>query len=190
MTTVDVNTGGFVGHRNLEETIYKTNLEAASAVARQLRLRNLGGIVIIDFIDMTDESHKRQVFRVLEKALEKDHAKTHICEVSPLGLVEMTRKRTRESLEHILCESCSTCSGRGTIKTAETACYEIFREIIRAARAYGAKQLMVLASQPVVDRMLDEESASLAELETFIGCPINLQVEAYYSQEQFDVVLV
>jgi len=190
MTTADVNTGGYVGHRNLEETIFKTNLEAAQAIARQLRLRNLGGIIIIDFIDMSQEEHKRQVLRTLEKFLAKDHAKTHISEVSSLGLVEMTRKRTRESLEHILCETCPTCGGRASIKTPETACYEIFREILRESRQYDAQQLLVLASQEIIDLLLDEESASLAELEAFIGKPIKFQVEALYTQEQYDVVPV
>jgi ribonuclease G len=190
MTTIDVNTGAFVGHRNLEETIFKTNLEATQAIVRQLRLRNLGGIIIIDFIDMTDMEHRRQVLRALEKNLERDHAKTYISEVSSLGLVEMTRKRTRESLEHILCEPCPTCSGRGSLMTAETICYDIFREILREARQFDAQQLLVLASQSVVDALVDEESTSLAELEEFIGKPIKLQVESEYTQEQFDVVLM
>jgi ribonuclease G len=190
MTTVDVNTGAFVGHRNLEETIFKTNLEASQAIARQLRLRNLGGMIIIDFIDMADEEHKRQVLRSLEKAMEKDHAKCYVSHLSPLGLVEMTRKRTRESLEHVLCESCPTCAGRGTIKTAETVCYEIFREILREARQFEAKKFLVLASQEVVDRLLDEESTSVVELESFIGKPIRFQVETLYTQEQYDVVLL
>jgi ribonuclease G len=188
MTTADVNTGGYVGHRNLEETIFKTNLEAAQAIARQLRLRNLGGIIIIDFIDMSEEEHKRQVLRALEKCLDKDQARTHITQVSSLGLVEMTRKRTRESLEHVLCETCPTCGGRASLKTPETVCYEIFREILRESRQYDAQKLLVLASQEVVDVLLDEESASLAELEVFIGKPIKFQVEALYTQEQYDVV--
>jgi ribonuclease G len=190
MTTIDVNTGAFVGHRNLEETIFKTNLEAAQAICRQLRLRNLGGIIIIDFIDMTDEDHKRQVLRALEKCLARDHAKTHISEVSSLGLVEMTRKRTRESLEHVLCEPCRCCSGRGKMKTAETTCYEIFRELLREARQFDVQQLLVLASQEVIDLLLDEESQNLAELEQFIGTPVKLQVETTYSQEQYDVVRI
>jgi ribonuclease G len=190
MTTIDVNTGGFIGHRNLEETTFKTNLEAAQAIARQLRLRNLGGIIIIDFIDMTLEEHKRQVIRALEKALERDHAKSHVCDVSSLGLVEMTRKRTRESLAHVLCEPCTACSGRGTLKTAETVCYELFREILREARQYDARELLVLASREVVDLLLDEESTSLAELEAFIGKPIRFQAEIQYTQEQFDVVFM
>jgi len=190
MTTIDVNTGAYVGHRNLEETIFKTNLEAAQAIARQLRLRNLGGIIIIDFIDMVDEEHKRQVLRALEKSLEKDHAKSHISEVSSLGLVEMTRKRTRESLEHVLCSVCPTCGGRGSLKTPETVCYEIFREILREARQFDAQQLLVLAAQEVVDLLVDEESTSLAELESFIGKPIRFQAEMLYTPEQFDVVLM
>jgi ribonuclease G len=188
MTTADVNTGGYVGHRNQEETIFKTNLEAAQAIARQLRLRNLGGIIIIDFIDMQVDEHKRQVLRALEKCLHKDHSKTHITEVSTLGLVEMTRKRTSESLEHVMCETCPTCGGRASLKTAETACYEIFREILRESRQFDTEQLLVLASQEVVDLLVDEESDSLAELEAFIGKPIKFQVETLYTQEQYDVV--
>ncbi len=190
MTTVDVNTGAYVGHRTLEETIFKTNLEAAQAIARQLRLRNLGGIIIIDFIDMTEEEHKRQVLAALQKHLERDRAKSHISEVSALGLVEMTRKRTRESLEHVLCAACPTCHGRGSLKTPETVCFEIFRELLRSARQFDAQQFLVLASQEVVDLLLDEEATSLAELEEFIAKPIKLQVESLYTQEQFDVVLV
>ncbi len=190
MTTVDVNTGGYVGGRNLEETIYKTNLEAAQTIARQLRLRNLGGIIIIDFIDMKSEDHKKQVLQALERNLEKDRAKTKITEVSVLGLVEMTRKRTRESLEHILCEPCSACGGRGVLKTAETMCLEIFREIIREVRLYKVKTLLVLASNEVVDMLLDEEADMLAELEIFLGVQIKFRVEAEYNQEQYDVVLL
>jgi len=190
MTTIDVNTGAFVGHRNLEETIFKTNLEATYALARQLRLRNLGGIVIIDFIDMEDDEHKRQVLRALERNLENDHSRTTISEVSSLGLVQMTRKRTRESLEHVLCESCPVCNGRGTVKTPETVCYEVFREILRESRQYEAQTFLVLASQNVIDLMVDEESSSVAELEAFIGKPIKFQVEAQYTQELYDVVLM
>ncbi len=189
MTTVDVNTGAFVGHRNLEETIFKTNLEAVTAIVRQLRLRNLGGIIIIDFIDMEDPEHQRQVLRMLEKYLEKDHAKSKVTGVSELGLVEMTRKRTRESLEHMMTEACSVCHGRGRLKTPQTVCYEVFREILREERAYNTDQYLVLASQEVVDRLLDEESSNVADLEDFIGKPIRFQVEPMYTQEQFDVIL-
>ena len=190
MTTIDVNTGAFVGRSNQEETVYKTNLEAAKALARQLRLRNLGGIVIIDFIDMREEEHRRQVMRTLEKALARDPARTALTGVSELGLVQMTRMRTRESLEHILCEPCPVCRGRGVLKSAETVCYEIFREILREARAYEADSLMVLASQEVVDRLLDEESSSVADLEEFSGKSVQFRVEPMYSQEQFDIILL
>ena len=190
MTTIDINTGAFVGHRNLEETIFKTNLEAARAISRQLRLRNLGGIIIIDFIDMEDPEHQRQVHRMLEKMLERDHAKTKITGVSELGLVEMTRKRTTESLGQVLCEPCPICDGRGFLKTAETVCYEVFREILRVNRAYEAESYLVMASQSVVDRLLDEESDNVADLETFISKTIRFQVEPFYSQEQYDVVLL
>ncbi|XOZ34932.1 ribonuclease G [Halomonadaceae bacterium KBTZ08] len=190
MTTIDVNTGAFVGHRNLEETIFKTNLEAARAISRQLRLRNLGGIIIIDFIDMADPEHQRQVLRMLEKMLERDHARTKITGVSELGLVEMTRKRTTESLGQLLCEPCPVCDGRGFLKTPETVCYEIFREIMRINRAYDVEGLLVMASQSVIDRLLDEDSDNVADLETFIGKTIKFQVELVYSQEQYDVVLL
>lgn len=190
MTTIDVNTGAFVGHRNLGETIFKTNLEAATAIARQLRLRNLGGMIIIDFIDMKDLEHRRQVLRTLEKMMERDHAKTSITGVSELGLVEMTRKRTRESLWQVMCEPCPVCRGRGTLKSAETVCYEIFREILREARAYDNEKFLVLASQTVIDRLLDEESANVADLEEFISRTIQFQVETIYSQEQYDIILV
>src|SRR5216684_3625269 len=190
MTTIDVNTGAFVGHRNLEETIFRTNLEAAVTIARQLRLRNLGGIIIIDFIDMEEPDHRRQVIQALEKALADDHVKTSISSVSPLGLVEMTRKRTRESLEHLLCQPCPTCEGRGFVKTAETVCYEVFREIVRQSRQFECQQLMVLAHQDVIERLLDEESSALGELELITGKPIRLQTEALYTVDQYDVVLM
>jgi ribonuclease G len=190
MTTIDVNTGAYVGHRNLEETIFRTNLEAAVTIARQLRLRNLGGIIIIDFIDMRDEAHRRAVLAALERALSGDRAQTHIASLSPLGLVEMTRKRTRESLEHLLCEPCPSCEGRGFVRSPETVCNEIFREIVRQSRQFASRELLILAQQDVVDRLLDEESATLAELEAQVGRPIRLQVEALYGVDQYDVVLV
>ena len=190
MTTIDVNTGSFLGQRNLEETVYRTNLEAAQAVARQLRLRNLGGIIIIDFIDMSDAEHRRQVLRTLEKSLSRDHARTTVYDFSPLGLVEMTRKRTVESLERQLCEPCHECGGRGTLKTPETVTYEIFREIVRQVRQFDAGRLLVIASPKIVARITDEESAAVAELEEFLGKSIRLQPDAQYAQEQFDVVLL
>ncbi|MFZ5656619.1 MAG: ribonuclease G [Pseudomonadota bacterium] len=190
MTTIDVNTGSFLGQRNLEETVYRTNLEAAQSVARQLRLRNLGGIIIIDFIDMTDAEHKRQVLRQLEKALARDHARTTVYDFSPLGLVEMTRKRTTESLQRQLSEPCHECGGRGSLKTPETVTYEIFRDIVRQVRQFEAQRLLVIASPKVVARITDEESAAVAELEEFLGKSIRFQADEQYSQEQFDVVLL
>jgi ribonuclease G len=189
MATIDVNTGAYLGSKNHAETILKTNLEAATAIARQLRVRNLGGIIILDFIDMIDPEHQRQVLRTLQKALEKDHARTTITGMSELGLVEMTRKRTRESLGQLLCSECAVCKGRGRVKTAETICYEIFREIMRVARVYENDVILVMASQGVVDRLLDEESSTLADLEELIGKTVRFEVEPMYTQEQFDVVL-
>ncbi len=189
MTTIDVNTGGFVGHRNLEETIFKTNLEAAQAIARQLRLRNLGGIIIIDFIDMEEQAHRDQVIRTLNKALAKDHARYFVSEISTLGLVEMTRKRTSESLERLLCEPCPMCNGKGRVKTAETVCNEIFREITRAVRQFDADRLLVMAAPQIVDKILEEESATIEALEDGIQKSIRFQSEDQYTQEQFDVVL-
>ncbi len=190
MTTIDVNTGGYVGHRNLEETIYRTNLEAAIAIARQLRLRNLGGIIIIDFIDMEEPGHRENVLQVLDQALARDHARHQVTPVSPLGLVEMTRKRTRESLQHVLCEDCPACSGRGFVMTAETVCFEIFREIIRQSRQFEFDEVMVLANQDVIELLLDEQARSLAELEEQTGKSVRLQTESLYLQDQFDVVLM
>ena len=190
MTTIDVNTGAYVGHRNLEETIYKTNLEAAMAIARQLRLRNLGGIIIIDFIDMEESSHRENVLAVLEQSLAGDHARHQITPLSPLGLVEMTRKRTRESLQHILCEDCPSCEGRGFVLTAETVCFEIFREVIRQARQFEFDEALVLAHQDVIELLLDEQAQSLAVLSEQTGKSIRLQTESLYLQDQFDVVLM
>lgn len=190
MTTVDVNTGGYVGHRNLEETIYRTNLEAAVAIARQLRLRNLGGIIIIDFIDMLEAEHRENVLQLLEKSLERDHARHQISPLSPLGLVEMTRKRTRESLQHILSVDCRGCNGRGYVLSAETVCFEIFREIIRQSRQFEFSEALVLAHEDVIDLLLDEQAGSLAALEQQSGKSVRLQTESLYLQDQFDVVLM
>jgi ribonuclease G len=190
LTTVDVNTGGFVGGRTFDDTIFKTNLEAAQVIARQLRLRNLGGIIICDFIDMDSAEHRDAVLEEFRKMLAHDRTRISVNGFSALGLVEMTRKRTRESLAHVLCESCPTCQGRGEVKTAQTVCYEILREIVREARQFNAREYRILASQQVIDLFLDEESQSLAQLSDFIGKPVSLQVETLYSQEQYDVILM
>mgnify|MGYP001210681944 FL=1 len=190
MTTIDVNTGGFVGVRNFDDTIFKTNLEAAQTIARQLRLRNLGGIIIVDFIDMENEEHRQAVLAEFQKALARDHTRLTLNGFTALGLVEMTRKRTRESLAHVLCEPCPTCGGRGEVKTARTVAYEVLRELLREARQFNAREYRVLACPAVIDLFLDEESQALAMLSDFIGKPISLQAETSYSPEQFDIVLM
>jgi ribonuclease G len=190
LTTVDVNTGAFVSGRSFDDTIFKTNLEATLAIARQLRLRNLGGIIIVDFIDMDSDEHRKAVLAEFNKALARDRTRVTVNGFTQLGLVEMTRKRTRESLAHVLCEPCPTCAGRGEIRSAQTVCYEVLREITRSARQFDAKEFRILASQSVIDRFLDEEAASMTQLEDFIGKPISLSVETSYTQEQFDVILV
>ena len=190
MTTIDVNTGAFVGRSNQEETILQTNLEAAAVLARQLRLRNLGGIIIIDFIDMQSDAHRDQVLKALEVALSFDRAHNKISHVSPLGLVEMVRQRTRESLEHILCESCPTCHGRGHIKSAETICYEIFREILRQHTHYPPGDLVILAQDDVIEMLLDKEAGGLSELEKLTGRSFRLQAQAMSAPDDFDVVSI
>lgn len=190
MTTIDINTGAFVGHRNLEDTIFSTNVEATQAIARQLRLRNLGGIIIVDFIDMHNEDHKRRVLHSLDMAMSKDKVKYSIQGFSSLGLVEMTRKRTRESLEHVLCDECPVCTGRGNLKTVETVCFEILREIVRVNRAHDADKFIVYASPAVSEFLVNDEYHNLGEVEVFIGKLIKVQVEPMYNQEQFDVVMM
>jgi len=190
MTTIDVNTGSYVTGRNFDDTIFKTNLEAAHAIARQLRLRNLGGIIILDFIDMENVEHRNAVLAELQKALSRDRTKVSVSGFSQLGLVEMTRKRTRESLAHILCEVCPACGGKGQVKTARTVCYEILRELLREAKQFNPREFRILASQVVVDMFLEEESQHLAMLGDFIGKPISLQVETLYHQEQYDIILM
>ncbi|MBI3042160.1 MAG: ribonuclease G [Betaproteobacteria bacterium] len=190
LTTVDVNTGGFVGVRSFDDTIFKTNLEAAQVIARQLRLRNIGGIIIVDFIDMDTEEHRNAVLNEFRKTLARDRTHMSVNGFTQLGLVEMTRKRTRESLAQVLCEPCPACEGRARLKTAQTVCYTILRELTREARQFNAREYRILASQPVIDLFLDEESPALAMLSDFIGKPVSLQVETAYNQEQYDIILM
>ena len=190
MTTIDVNTGGFVGQRNFDDTVFKTNLEAAQAIARQLRLRNLGGIIVIDFIDMDSADHRAAVLEEFKRALARDRTRMTVSGFTALGLVEMTRKRTRESLAHVLCEPCAACGGRGEVKTARTVCYEVLREVLREARAFPAKEYRVLASPPVYELFQEEESGALTMLSDFIQKPISIQIETTYAQEQYDIVLL
>ena len=190
LTTIDVNTGGFVGARNFDDTIFKTNLEAAHAIARQLRLRNLGGIIIVDFIDMVREDHQHEVLAEFRRQLARDRVKTTAGSFSQLGLVEMTRKRTRESLAHMLCEPCPVCQGKGNVKTVRSVCYEVLREILREARQFNPQEFRIVASPKIVDMFLDEESQHLAGLSDFIAKPISLQAETSMAQEQYDIVLL
>ena len=190
MTTIDVNTGGYIGGRNFDDTIFRTNLEAAHAIARQLRVRNLGGIIIADFIDMASGEHREQVLQELRKALARDRTRSGVNGFTSLGLVEMTRKRTRESLAHLLLEPCPTCEGKGQVKTARTVCYEILREIQREARQFNPREFRIVASQDVIDLFLEEEAQPLAALGDLIGKRIALQVETLYLQEQYDIVLM
>ena len=190
LTTIDVNTGGYVGARNFDDTIFKTNLEAAQAIARQLRLRNLGGIIILDFIDMVREDHQEAVLVELRKQLARDRVKMTVSGFTQLGLVEMTRKRTRESLAHMLCEPCPVCDGKGSVKTPRSVCYDILREILREARQFNPKEFRVVGSASVVEMLLDEESQHLAGLSDFIGKPISLQTEPTLSPEQYDIILL
>ena len=190
MTTIDVNTGSFVGGRSLEDTVYKTNLEATHAIARQLRLRNLGGIIILDFIDMQEQAHRDEVLASLQEQLKRDYAKTNISEVSALGLIEMTRKRTRESLQQQLCEPCPTCGGKGFVKSAETVCLEIFRELMRCARVYNTpKKFTVVANSGVIELLQSTEADTVAEFEYLLGRPINIDSDNRYNQEQYDILL-
>ena len=190
LTTVDVNTGGYVGARNFDDTIFKTNLEAAQAIARQLRLRNLGGIVIVDFIDMARAEHRQAVLDEFSKQLAKDRVKTMLGDFSQLGLLEMTRKRTRESLAHMLCQPCPLCDGKGMVKTPRSVAYDILREILREARQFNPREFRVVAAPQVIELLLDEESQHLAGLSEFIGKPVSLHSETAMGQEQYDIVLL
>lgn len=190
MTTIDVNTGRFVGKRDFSDTVFKTNLEAAQVIARQLRLRNLGGIIIIDFIDMACDEHREAVLAELRRSIASDRTRMTVSDFTELGLVEMTRKRTRESLAHVLCEPCPVCGGRGELKTARTVCYEIMREIVRLSRQYQeTKEFRIVASEVVIDMLLEEESAALELLQNCVQKPVLLEVESSYHQEDYDVVL-
>lgn len=190
LTTVDVNTGSFVNGKNLSDTIYKTNLEAVQCIARQLRLRNLGGIIIIDFIDMDEDTQRETVLEELKKAVNIDRARISVNGFTSLGLVEMTRKRTRESLAHLLCEPCDVCQGRGEHKTAQTICYEIMRELLRESKQFNAKEFKVIACTQVIDMLLDEESQSLANLSDFIKKRVTLQPDNQYARETFDIIWI
>jgi len=188
LTAIDVNTGRFVGRRNVEDTILKTNLEAVKEIVYQLRLRGIGGIIIIDFIDMERTADRTKVYNALKEALKGDRARTTISKISDLGLVEMTRKRTREDLRRQLTNTCPYCEGKGCLKSPTTICYEIFREIAREAPEMKAKQLVVCCHPSVADVLYDEERAWLGELEERFGRRIQIKSIPDYHVEQFDVM--
>ena len=189
MTTIDVNTGGFVGARNFDETIFKTNLEACHAIARELRLRNLGGIIMLDFIDMNDPEHQQGVMDALLTALAGDRSKYTISPISPLGIIEMTRKRTRESLRQLMCEPCPCCQGRGYVKTVETITYELFRDLMREARDFSPKMMTIVAGLELIDFIREEESLTFSDLQALLKIPIRLQVDSAYRHGQYDIAL-
>jgi ribonuclease G len=188
LVAIDVNTGRYVGKRNLADTILKTNLEAAKEIAYQLRLRNIGGIIIIDFIDMEREGDREKVYQALEEAIRKDRQKTNIFKISELGLVEMTRKRTRENISRVLGESCPYCEGAGLIKSKTTVCYEIFREIERTSSELGGQNIMVEVNPEVAGLLYEEERAGVEELEKKLRKKIVIKGKPGFHQEQFNVI--
>ena len=190
LTTIDINTGRYVGKRTLEDTILKTNLEAVREVAYQLRLRNIGGIIILDFIDMEREDNRRKVYAALQEALVRDKAKTTISHISPLGLIEMTRKRIRESLGRTLCEPCPYCDGRGYVKSSRTICYEVLRELRRAFTGAEEKKALVTVNSVVADMLYDEEREGVETLEKEFQKKIVIKADPNLHQEQYEVVMV
>jgi ribonuclease G len=187
MTVIDVNTGKFVGKEDLEDTILKTNLEAVKEIAYQIRLRNLGGIIIVDFIDMERLENREKVFNAFLEAMKRDRAKNTILHISELGLIQMTRKRVRESLGRVLCEPCSYCEGKGFVKSPRTLCYEIFRKISKLAR-HGGEKIIVTAHPMVAELLSDEERASLEEIENRYGVKVIVREDSKLHQENYEVV--
>jgi len=190
LIAIDINSGSFVGSRNLEETGFKTNLEAVHEIVHQLRLRNLGGIIVIDFIDMQDEENKSRLMDMFEDALNRDKARTNVVRMSELGLVEMTRKRTRDSLGRTLLRDCSRCLGHGRTKSLTTICYQIFREVMAEARAYPCNKLMVVAHPDIIDLLVDEESKNVERLEQFVNKQIGLNSSPNLATDQYEIVLL
>jgi ribonuclease G len=188
LVAIDVNTGRYVGKRNLADTILKTNLEAAKEIAYQLRLRNIGGIIIIDFIDMEREGDREKVYQALEEAIRKDRQKTNIFKISELGLVEMTRKRTRENIARILSEPCSYCEGSGLIKSKTTICYNIFREIERTSTELGGHSILVEVNPEVADLLYEEERAGVEDLERRLRKKIVIKGKPGFHQEQYNII--
>ncbi len=190
LCAIDVNTGKYVGKRNLEETILNTNLEAVKEIAYQLRLRNIGGIIIIDFIDMENESHREKVFNALKEEMDKDKSKTNILKISELGLVEMTRQRTGNNLDRILCEPCPYCEGKGAVKSKVTVCYEIFRELEREGIHSPSGTLCVLANQDIANLLLEDEKDTIEYLEKTLSRKILIKVDRGLHQENYEIISV
>jgi len=189
LTAIDVNTGRFVGKHNLEDTILKTNLEAVREIAFQLRLRNIGGLIIIDFIDMEKEAHREKVHGALEETLKNDKAKTNILKISELGLVEMTRKRVRESIGRTLCEGCPYCDGKGYVKSRTTTAYEIFRELQREMRNAPGYRMTLMVHPDVAALLYDEERHGVEELEKRYEKQIAINARPGFHIEQFEIIV-
>jgi len=190
LIAIDVNSGSFVSSRNMEETGFKTNLEAVHEIVHQLRLRNLGGIIVVDFIDMQEDENKTRLIEVLEETLKRDKSKTNIAQFSSLGLVEMTRKRTRDSLGRALQENCEHCHATGYVKSLTTICYQLFREIVAEARAYPCEKLMVIAHPSLIDLMLGEEGEDVAALEHFLSKEISFKSDSKLAPGHYEIALL
>jgi ribonuclease G len=187
LTSVDVNTGSFVGKRDLEETLTKNNLEACHEVVNQLRLRNMGGIVVIDFVDMEKEQNRKKVLSAFTEALSSDHSRTNVTKMSELGLVEMTRKRTRESLSQLLTETCPSCDGRGRVKSAQTVAYEALRDVRRLGQALAGDTIVVTCAPAVARRLKTEERQYVDELEKRFHKLVDVKASANLKPEDFKV---
>lgn len=189
MTVIDVNTGKFVGKEELEDTILKTNLEAVKEIAYQIRLRNLGGIIIVDFIDMEKHENRERVFNAFVEAMKKDKSKNTISHISELGLIQMTRKRVRESLGRTLCEACLYCEGKGFVKSPRTLCFEIFRKVLRLAK-HGSERIIVTAHPSVAELLTDEERAGIEDIENTYNVKITIRESRNLHQENYEVTVL
>jgi len=189
LTAIDVNTGRYVGKRNFDETILKTNLEAVKEIVYQLRLRNIGGLIIIDFIDMERREDQEKVFNSLENNLKSDKTKSTILKISELGLVEMTRKRVRENLTRTLCESCPYCEGRGHIKSKLSICYEIFRELGKEAYKHNGKELVLYVHPDIAELLYHSEQSNIEKIESEYKLKITIEEDSNFHQEQYEITL-
>jgi ribonuclease G len=187
LVTIDVNTGRYVGKHNLEETILKTNLEAVKEIAYQIRLRDIGGIIIIDFIDVEKKSNQDKIFNALKEALKKDRSKTHILPMSEMGLIQMTRKRSRQPLTRMLCEPCFYCDGEGYLTSRQTMCYNIYRDILREAPDMGGVKLTLNVNPKIADLLLGEENHIITSLEQTLGKRIAIYPNPQFHMEEFDI---